>query len=328
MPSIYDISLASATLLEQYESKGYSDYLQSLLLANTNIQAKILKTKGIWTKSKLNEIKRLINDEMTATYGGLFESIQDESVAIAQISYNGILGHTDLIASLPKEAIKDLINSNREIQLGYNADTKESKVYTFKELFKLSGDNHARQLRVTLAGGIAQGLTAEQIVRQFNIKSSKLSKGQIKSNIFTTITDSKNQGHYQGFLEIEKRGLLKYYEHVSVLDGKTSPICSRLDGRKYKVSIKDIPPSFRPPIHGSCRSQLIPRTKNEEIQELETYPTWFSKQSKAFQRGVLGNKKYKAYQNGTYKMKSYPDIIGKTRTLESYQESLFNYVGS
>lgn len=336
MPTIYDISLASTTLIEEYRSKGYDDTLQALLLANEKIKSAILKTNGVWTKSKLNEIKRLIDDEITRAYGGLFASLQDESVAIAEINLNAVLGFAILTASLPKSAVNDLINSNRPIQMSYNSKTKEAKEYTFKELFGLTSDNHARQLKVTLAGGVAQGLTADQIIRQYDIKSGQLSKGQLKSNVFTVITDSKNQGNYEGFKELEKRGLIKYYEHVSVLDGSTSDICRRLDNRKYYTKFENIPVGFRPPVHSQCRSQLIPRTTDDPqlrtsqdgIIPEESYPTWFSKQPKSFQRSVLGNRRYKEYKEGKYKIESFPDVVSGKKNLKQYQDSLFDYVMS
>ena len=74
MADIYDISLSSATLLEEYRSKGYDDLLSALKLANERITIQIARTKGVYSKRKLQEIKRLIDDEITKAYGGLFAS--------------------------------------------------------------------------------------------------------------------------------------------------------------------------------------------------------------------------------------------------------------
>lgn len=329
--SIYDITLASSVLIEEYQSKGYSDYLQVLLLANDKISQAILKTNGNWTASKLNEIKRLINDEITKSYGGLFEQLQDESVAIATINQNAVLGYASLATTLPEYAVKDLIKSTRLIQMS------EDSQYEFKKLLEGTKETNIRVLRNTLAGLVATGKTPQEIARDLTFKSNKLSKGQIRSNIFTIVTDAKNQGNYQGYKELENRGLIKYYEHVSTLDSRTSDICMRLDGRKYYQKIDDIPSGLKPPIHGNCRSQLVPRTtddqqlrasQNGQIPE-EKFPTWFVKQPKSFQRTALGNRKYKLYQDGIYKIESLPDVIGKKkRTLKQYQDSLFNFVKS
>lgn len=335
MPSIYDINLASATLLEQYESQGYNDLLQALFLANDTIERNILKTQGVWTQRKLNEIKRLIDAEIGNAYGGLFASMQEESLAIAEINMNAVLGYSSLATSLPKGAVDDLIKTTRPIQMSFNEKTKQATEYTFKDLFKLTEENHARQLKVTLAGGVAQGLTPAQIIKQYGIKSNALSKGQVKSNVFSVVTDSKNEGNYQGYKELESRGLIKYYEHVSVLDGGTSPICRSLDGRKYYMSIDEIPQGFKPILHGNCRSQLVPRTEDSDqlrasqdgVIPQERYPVWFDKQSATFQRSVLGNKKYDLYKKGIYKINSLPDVVGnRKKDLKQYQASLFDVV--
>jgi len=319
MSNIYDTSIASTVLLETYRSKGYTDYQQALLLANAKIEQAILKTKGVWTKQKLNKIERLIKDELTISYGGLFESIQDESVAIAEINYNAILGNTAITAALPKGAIQDLINSQRPIQMGENSQ------YGFAELLKGTQEQNIRVLRNTLAGLEAKGDHPYKIARDLTFKSNKLSKGQIRSNIFTILTDAKNQANYEAFKTLEKKGLVKYYEHISVLDEKTSPVCINLDGEKYYKPINEIPHGVRPPIHGNCRSQLNPRTDDNPIVK-ETGAEWFNRQEDSFKKKMLGNKKFKMYQNGDYKVESLPDMINSSRSLDSYKKDLFDYV--
>lgn len=331
MASIYDITLASSVLIEEYRSKGYDDYLQAILLANDKIQQAISKTNGVWTTSKLNEVKRLINDEITKAYGGLFEAIQDESVAIATINQNAVLGYTALTTTLPESAVKDLIKSTRQIQMGQDSQ------YEFKKLLEGTKQSNIQVLRNTLAGLVATGKHPHEISRDLTFKSDKLSKGQIKSNIFTIVTDAKNQGNYQGYKELEKRGLIKYYEFVATLDSKTSLICQKSDGRKFYQKIDEIPIGLRPILHGNCRSQLVARTTEDKqlrtsqngIIPDEKYPEWFKRQPDTFQKSVLGSKKYKLYKSGDYKIESLPDVLsGKKRSLKQYQTSLFDFVKS
>ena len=169
MIDFYNLTLAEQSLFYNYQSKGYDELLTALRLADEHISAKILKIPDdTWTKAKLNEIKRTIEDEIQASYGGIFEAMQKESVESAQIVMGATIG--DVAVKLPKSTISDLTNSNREIRMGQDA------VYSFKELFKLTSDNHARQLRVVVASGVSNGLTSTQIVREYGIKSDALSK--------------------------------------------------------------------------------------------------------------------------------------------------------
>ena len=323
-PELYDISLASTTLLELYKSKGLTDLQSALLLANENIKAKILSIGDeTWTKSKLNAIKKLIDEEIAASYGGLYESMKDESVSIATITKQGVLGAV-ATATLDTATVADLISSTRDIQ-GYG----------FKDLFKLTQDNHARQLKVTLASGVAQGLSPSQIIKQYDIKSNQLTKGQVASNVFTVITDSKNQGNYNAYKDLEKLDVIKFYEHVSVLDSNTSEICRKSDSRKYYQKIEEIKSSQKPPLHFNCRSQLIGRTKEKDGTTLrasqfgavpanENYTQWFNKQSPTFQKSVLKGK-YSAFKDGRYKVSTLADVKGSL-SLDEYKEGLFAYV--
>lgn len=233
MQSIYDILLANSTLLEQYKSKGYTDTQLALQNALELINARILKTNGQWSTQKLNAIKKLIEDEIAKSYGGLFASLQDESTAIAQITYNAIIG-VSMSASIPTALMNDLTKSNRLIQ-----------GYEFKELFKLTQDNHARQLRVSLASAIGAGLTPTQITQELNKKNESLTKSQLATNVRTVIFDAANEATYKSYAKLEKDGLIDYYEYVAVLDSRTCIAKGQkvnLSNGSYK-NIEDIKPN-------------------------------------------------------------------------------------
>lgn len=355
MVTIQDTIYASATLIEQYKSQGYTDYQSALKLANARVTEKILATNGEYTKKKLNEIKKLIEIEITKAYGGLFESIADESVEIAKVTFNAVAGVAGLTATLPKETIKELVTSTRPIQMSFTTESPFTKevdninqlkpkkneivtAYTFKKLFEGTRDTNINVLQSIIAGAEAQGKTAQEMARDYAFKSDSLSKGQITSNIRTILFDSRNQAVYNSYEEIEKTGINVYYEHDSVLDGNTSPICRSLDKRKYFVPLEEIPQAFRPPIHGNCRSQLSQKVKDfkgnknlkasafGQIEDI-SYPNWFKKQEASFQRSVLGKKKYEAYKKGGYKINSFPDIVGSNKkSLNSYTSVLVEYM--
>ena len=79
-----------------------------------------------------------------------------------------------------------------------------------------------------------------------------------------------------------------------------------------------------PPMHPNCRSSLIGLYENEELdgyREQDSYPTWFSKQSEAFQQEWLGPSRYKLYKDGKYTIDRFVDPqTGKQYTLAELQE--------
>ena len=329
-PSIFDIGLAESTFFELYQSQGYDNLLIALKVAQDNIIAKIEKIKGdTWTKRQQQTILKQINIEIGNAYRGLFAEMQTESVGISEITFNALLGTVS--QKIPLAAVKDLQNSKRVIQMGSDLTIGDKVVkakkknYTFQSLFKLSEKNHAKQLRTLISVGVTQGLTSKQIVKEFDIKNNQLSKGQVTSNIFTVIADSRNQGNYLAYAELENTGVVEYYEHSSVLDSHTSiHICVPRDGRKYYQKIKNISSFNKPPLHGNCRSKLLAKTKNQTIPKTN-YPDWFKKQDNQFQKSVLGAKKYNAYKNGSFKITTLADVKGRKMSLKTIKSNLDSY---
>jgi len=314
MIDYFDLSLKESTLFELYNPKAYEDLLLALKLADERVTQRILKTNGEWTRAELIKTKAYINEQINIAYGGLFEGMQKDSVNVANVVYAATTG--SVAAEVPLYAVNDLINSNRNIQ-----------GYSFKELFKISEDNHARQLRVLVSSGVAGGLTPSQMIREYNIKSDKLSKGQIRSDIFTTITDSRARGRYQAYRELEKLGVSDGYIYSATLDSGTTLYCRQHDQKVYHKSIDEI--SHLIHTHFNCRSQFIQiqetpsQTRPSQFGETETnnYESWYLKQDNSFHKSTLTNKKYNAFLKGKYKVKSLNDI-DKITDLETVKREL------
>ena len=297
-----DLNMKEQSLFEIYNSPAYNDTFIALKLADEKIQKAILKTKGDWTKKKLNEIKAEINNEINKAYGGLFENMQTEVSAVSQVIAGAYVSNY----SLPNSVIDDLINSNRQIQ-GYG----------FKELFDTTEANHARQLRVLLSSGVAQGQTALQIAREIGVKNSKLSKGQLKTNIYTTIADSRAVARHKSYEQLEKEDIIKGYIYDATLDGRTTIYCREHDQRKYYKPINEI--SHLINTHFNERSVFRPITETTQDSrrasqlgqvENQNYETWFKSQSKEFQKSTLENRRYSDFLNNKYKVKGLSDLNG------------------
>ncbi len=316
MLSIYDLTYKEQSLFENYSSKGYSDLQIALLLADEHMTTKIIAIPDeSWTKSRITQIKAEINKEISKSYGGLFEAMQDESVESAQIVAGAILGNVN--AKLPTAVIDDLINSKRQIQ-GYG----------FKELFDLTSDNHARQLRIVVSSGVSQGLTSSQIAKEYGFKSSKLSRGQVVTNIFTTIGESRSEGRYVAYREMEKRGTIKGYRYDSTMDSKTTLHCRTLSDTVYYKPIDEISHlmnthfherSVFVPLHNYDKSKTKPSQFGEDINE--SYEKWYLRQDKTFWKSTLTNKKYNAFLANKYDVKSLMDI-NKFNGLDAIRDEL------
>jgi hypothetical protein len=311
----FNATQKEASLFENFAPKSYDDLLTALKLADERIIKKIAMTGDTWTRKRLNEVKRLIEEEISKAFVAFPTALQEDSIDVAKVVLASTLGMT---GQLPKSVLDDLLNNNRDIQ-----------GYSFNELFKLDSENHARQLRVLLASGVRAGWSADKIIREFGLKSEKLTRGQLQNDIFTTIADSRDQGRYAGYRQLEKTGVIKGYVYDATLDSNTTLYCREHDQRVYNKSINEIQGEIK--VHFHCRSVFRPATvtdqsgkrptKSGEVPFNETYETWFKKQSKAFQKSTLTNRRYKEFLDGKYKIKSVVDL-DKTTDIKTIKNEL------
>jgi len=315
--SIYDRNLQESTLFELFESEAYSDTIKALKLAQAQIVAKLLTVKdGTWTKKRLTRIKKLIDKEIAASYAGTLKTLQAELPGIAEVTSKNVL--LTKFDKVPEKTIATITASTFNVQ-GYSA----------KELFKTMSDNHARQLRVIVGAGVAQGKSSQTIARQLQAKNSKLSKARLKNAIFTTVTEARAATRHESYKQLEKLGVITGYQYVATLDGRTTEYCRDHDNRIYRKNIEEIQGEINTHFH--CRSVFAPLTKSSNVSTRasqfgevvdESYGQWFKKQSDSFQKSVLGKKKFEAYKAGSYKIGGLPDVVGKTMNVAAISSVL------
>ena len=79
----------------------------------------------------------------------------------------------------------------------------------------------------------------------------KLSTNQIQTIVRTSVNQVQNQASQAVYAANSK--VAPKYEYVATLDSRTSPICRRLDGRKFEYNKGPTPPQ-----HFNCRSTTVP----------------------------------------------------------------------
>lgn len=309
--TLLDKIILESTLFENYKGKSYDSLLASLKIAEQNILIQLAKTKGEWTKKRLNDMRKLIDEEIQKAYGGLFASLQDEGTEVASLVYGYYLN--ELGKSVPVAVAEQIVNSNRNIQ-----------GYQFKELFKISEEQTARALKVLVASGVNQGRSIDNIIRDFEIKSDKLSKANIRTNINTFIGESRTIARHQSYKELEKSGVIKSYEYFATMDSGTTIWCREHDSRKYD-SLDEIEKDLH--THFNERSVALPITDNEEENERASqfgattgsYEKWFLDLPKDVQRSTLTNRQYENFLKKKYNVKSLNDIT-KVQSLGSIEK--------
>ena len=93
---------------------------------------------------------------------------------------------------------------------------------------------------------------------------TKLANHQIQTIVRTSVNLVQNQASQAVYAANSK--VAPKYEYVATLDSRTSPICKRLDGRKFEYNKGPTPPQ-----HFNCRSTTVPVVDYEGLRKREEF---------------------------------------------------------
>jgi len=140
---------------------------------------------------------------------------------------------------------------------------------TVEKAFRGIATRQQEGLARTIRQGVFSGESTQQIASrmigrlEFGQKGSvrqiaqaggeltKLANHQIQTIVRTSVNQVQNQASQAVYAANSK--VAPKYEYVATLDSRTSPICKRLDGRKFEYNKGPTPPQ-----HFNCRSTTVP----------------------------------------------------------------------
>lgn len=290
-----DVEKEMATLSSVYLKS--STYLQEEA-------AKVLKTFALSNKLSEKEAKRLLNElpnkPMRKTLEKLISGITDqeakkelkvivESPAYAwriqriealqedindkmNVLYNiATTKTTSILQSIANDAYLHTIFDIQQ-GIGYGFSFSQISISRINEVLKQPwlGEHYSKRLwnnTQKLAKGVQEELLTGFITGRSYQKTAAALKERMASGsmeakrlIYTEANYVANQAEKDSYEECE----IETYRYLATLDKRTSPICRKLDKKKF--SIKDaVPGKNYPPMHPWCRS-----TTTAEINEMET----------------------------------------------------------
>ena len=111
--------------------------------------------------------------------------------------------------------------------------------------------------------------------------------------------------------------LFGWYVWRSVMDSKTSEICTSRNWKRYRFGQGPIPPA-----HIRCRSHISPIVGNDDIAA-ETFYTWAVRQPANVQDDILGEANGESLRNGSLKEKDLPKFESKQPiTLDEFRRKI------
>lgn len=112
-------------------------------------------------------------------------------------------------------------------------------------------------------------------------------------------------------------GLFGWYIWLSVMDSRTSEICTSRNRKRYRFGQGPIPPA-----HIRCRSHIAPIVGNDDIAA-ESFYTWTIRQPADVQNDILGEDVADELRNGNLKEKDLPKFESKQPlTLDEFRRKI------
>lgn len=142
--------------------------------------------------------------------------------------------------------------------------------------------------------GRANRVTKEDLMRQFNGTKAR----QFKDGLARQLTNLSNAATSTVIQHIGTqtnfgvaRASFGLYEWVSVLDDRTTNICSDRDGNRYEYGRGPVPPA-----HVGCRSSIVPVRNGEPVTPEFDFRMWAQRQPAEFINDALDGKLSSRYE--------------------------------
>lgn len=116
-----------------------------------------------------------------------------------------------------------------------------------------------------------KGLISEKTVRARILEELKVSVplSKMKTLIHTATFNSMNIARKAYFTDDDLEGFVEAFQYSAIMDSRTTPICSELDGRIFDVNSAEWK-TYVPPNHFNCRSLIIPVTEDDMWEASES----------------------------------------------------------
>lgn len=237
---------------------------------------------------RLQSMLKDVVERIKADYPKLYELVQDDMNEWAKMAYDsqaGALAGTlpegvvvaSTFSSLSEAATKRVLDPNMLIQ-GQTLDTWVNDL----------GDQKARQIRSIIAEGVASGQANTEISRRIRENIESIPRRHVEPLIRTAIGTATQNANNEAYKQLEKYTDVAIYQ--AVLDTRTTPYCSQMNGTTWHQKPGESPSEFRErvlkpkhgrspmtPTHWGCRSRLVFTTEG-------FYDDWKDKQKKVIVR--------------------------------------------
>lgn len=283
---------------------------------------------------KMNKLIKEINSRIEFNYEEQLSS-KFQELGVIEASYiptaiNGLIG-VNIVDKLLPEPLIERILRNSILPDGHFINE------AFTRLDDRLKDTFQSQIRL----GVLNGSTNNEIVKGLKPILDNFTKNNVTTLVKTSLNTFTNDVRFGIYKENES--VFKGYQHQSVIDNRTSLICSVRDNLAWDLDLKPIGhnlPFKKPSLHYNCRSIILPIIRSykelgidlEEVSGLTrssmdgelarniSFSDWFEKKPKSFQEEYLGTGRYQLFKDGKITLSNLVNQDGKTLTVKELKE--------
>ena len=249
-----DKTLKAVDRISKYVPVSEKEYLKAIKEALIKVQLDLKKTRGAWSRRRMNEIiKRLEKELSPATIRWLKAFPKD----MFEVMYD-FNKATDVFYTLDDKQIKSIL-SFKEIYFHTTLADGSSKhsLVSVDDLLKNTHLDTVKRVNSIIRTGAITGANPNNIVDEVgNIYG--IEKAHLRTTVRTMFADAQNRVHMRHLYD--NRKYFECYEYVAKLDSRTTEICRATDETKWQ-NYEDIPKDLFPPLHPNCRSIIIGKVK-------------------------------------------------------------------
>lgn len=287
-----------------------------------------------YATARYNRQIETLRKDLQAIYGDMSEQQLLDLGEFAEYEYKF---NSSFLGKLLKASVKLNQPSSETISAYVLADPLEMYVGASRKRYSIAsalaqfGDKKAADIISEIGIGHSLGETQRQIIRR--LTSLGVSHEEQAGALVNTVTNHVSASARSKQLQ-DNDDILKGKQDIATLDSRTTPFCRSID---HRIVPLDGP---SPPYHFRCRTSQIPVLKDEYVREIPgsvrpavgedgaqqvssktTYGEWLARQPAAFQREVLGDKRYQLFSKGELTIDRFVDgETGRQYTLNQLKE--------
>ena len=324
---IADLTISRQLVLQRVANGLSKDVAEHYTAMIDDIRTTILRSGNI--SNRLRQTIKDIKEQLSVpNYDKDFKELAKQEVEYTQKAYNSIVG-VDIFKNIPPDsAMASILNTSLIEGATISAwmkDLEASQAFDVERAVKL---------------GMTLGETNAQLATRL-MNTLDVSRRHAESIVITGTSAITNQARMEFYSANDD--IIKGYQSISVLDGKTSEICIAYSNLKYDIDKKPIGhnlPFRQTPRHFRCRSTHIPILKTWReigIDEDElpggtqssdmgylpqdySFNDFLKLKSKAQQDDILGKGKAELWRDGKINLSQLVNQQGRTLTLKELKE--------